>query len=88
MARTQIAVLDHSGLNRKQAVTKQGTPRYKAQWSKVTIMEPQEKTYIEEILVEIRSGERGKWKYEGTKKKSIAKKDRPGINFTSKGQTN
>ena len=36
--------------------------------------------YIEEILVEIRPGERGKWKYEGMKKKSIAKKDSPGIN--------
>ena len=47
-------------------------------------MELKEKTYIVEVLAEIRSGERGKWKYEGTKKKSIAKKDSPGINALPK----
>ena len=37
VARTQIAVLDHnSGLNRNQAVTKEGRLRNKSQWSKVT----------------------------------------------------
>ena len=85
VARTQIAVLDHnSGLNRNQAVTKEGRLRHKSQWSKVTeqhvpkkIMGRKDKGYIEEILDEVRSGDKDQWQCGGTKKRSIAKRTIP-----------
>ena len=69
VARNQIAVLDHnSGLDRDQAKTKDGKLRHKSQWSKVTdrhvpkkIMDKKERKYVEEIINEIRLGNREQW---------------------------
>ena len=62
-ARTQLAVLDHnSGIGRKQATTQDGTPRVKTQFSKVSnqwvvkdIRESKNKTYIRDIIDEIKN---------------------------------
>ena len=61
-ARTQLAVLDHnSGIARKQATKKDGTPRVKTQFTKITdqwvaknIRERKDKTYVIDILNEIK----------------------------------
>lgn len=62
-ARTQLAVLDHnSGIGRKQATTQDGTPRVKTHFSKVSnqwvvkdIRESKNKTYIRDIIDEIKN---------------------------------
>ena len=86
LARTQIAVFDHNcSIEREQSTTKAGKLRYKMHYSKVTdqcvfkkIMEPKEKTYIKEIIDEIKYGDKRNWKYVETRKKTIAKINNPG----------
>ena len=71
LAHTQIAVFDHNcSIEREQSTTKAGKLRYKMHYSKVTdqcvfkkIMEPKEKTYIKEIIDEIKYGDKRNWKY-------------------------
>lgn len=66
-ARTQLAVLDHnSGIGRNQASKEDGTLRYKTQYSKVTeqwvvkeIRESKDKSYLTEIIEEIKQPSEG-----------------------------
>ena len=62
-----------------------GKLRHKSQWSEVTdrhvpkkIMDKKERKYVEEIINEIRLGNREQWSYKSTKKRSIAKCENPG----------
>ena len=79
-------VLDHNdSIDMKLATTATGEFRFKTQYTNVTdqyvykkIMEPEEKTYITEILDEIKYGDKSEWNYGEKKKKVIAKIENPG----------